>query len=244
MSTCLPKPIQRFFSHYLPVVKGLAANTVASYRDALRLLLCYAADRRKKSVDELNVEDLDEPLVLAFLDHLETARSCSASTRNARLAAIRAFFAFVAREDPSLLPQCHSIRGIPRKRTEHKTMTYLEEKETQALLDAVDSTARMGLRDQALFLLMYNTGARVSEIVNLRVDDLRLDESPQVQVVGKGQKHRTCPLWPETAEALRAHLRQRAPQDPRCDQVFLNAKGLRLSRFGVRHILRKYVARA
>jgi len=244
MSTCLPKPIQRFFSHYLPVVKGLAANTVAAYRDALRLLLCYAADRRKKSVDELNVEDLDEPLVLAFLDHLETARNCSASTRNARLAAIRAFFAFVAREDPSLLPQCHSIRGIPRKRTEHKTMTYLEEKETQALLNAVDSTARMGLRDQALFLLMYNTGARVSEIVNLRVDDLRLDESPQVQVVGKGQKHRTCPLWPETAEALRAYLRQRAPQDPRCDQVFLNAKGLRLSRFGVRHILRKYVARA
>jgi site-specific recombinase XerD len=123
-------------------------------------------------------------------------------------------------------------------------MTYLEEKETQSLLDAVDSTARMGLRDQALFLLMYNTGARVSEIVNLRVDDLRLDESPQVQVVGKGQKHRTCPLWPETAEALPAYLRQRAAQDPCCDQVFLNAKGLRLSRFGVRHILRKYVARA
>jgi site-specific recombinase XerD len=118
------------------------------------------------------------------------------------------------------------------------------EKETQALLDAVDSTARMGVRDQALFLLMYNTGVRVSEIVNLRLDDLRLDESPQVHVVGKGQKHRTCPLWPETAEALRAYLRQRAPQDPGCDHVFLNANGQRLSRFGVRHILRKYVARA
>jgi integrase/recombinase XerD len=244
MSTCLPKSIQRFFSHYLPVEKGLAVNTVLAYRDALKLLLCYAADKRKKSVDELNVEDLDEPLVLAFLDDLEATRGCTPRTRNARLAAIRAFFAFLAREAPSLLPQCQAIRGIPMKRTEHQAMSYLEEKETQAVLDAVDSTARMGLRDQAMFLLMYNTGARVSEIVNLKIGDVRLGDSPQVHLVGKGQRHRTCPLWPETAEVLWAYLQQRAPRDPRCERLFLNANGMPLGRFGVRHILRKYVAEA
>jgi integrase/recombinase XerD len=244
MNTSVAIPLKRFFSDYLPIQKGLAANTVAGYRDALKLLLCYAADRRKKAVEELTVEELDEPLVLAFLDHLETARGCSVRTRNVRLAAIRAFFSFVAREEPLLLPQCQAIRAIPRKRHEHRTMTYLEETETRAVLEAVDSTARAGVRDQALLLVLYNTGARVSEIVNLQVGDLRLDEAPQVQLVGKGGKHRSCPLWSETVEILRAYLGQRAARDDRCERVFLNANGSPLGRFGVRHILRKHVAQA
>ena len=244
MNTPLANPVKRFFSDYLPVQKGLAANTIMAYRDTLKLLLCYAADRRKKAVEELTVEDLDEPLVLAFLDHLETARGCSARTRNARLAAIRAFFGFLARENPLLLPQCQAIRAIPLKRHEHKTMTYLEENETQAVLDAVDGTARTGVRDQALLLVLYNTGARVSEIVHLKVNDLRLDDVPQVRLLGKGRKHRSCPLWPETAEALRAYLQERTPRDPRCEQVFLNANGSPLTRFGIRHILRKHVVQA
>ena len=202
MNTPLANPVKRFFSDYLPIQKGLAANTIMAYRDTLKLLLCYAADTRKKAVEELTVEDLDEPLVLAFLDHLEVARGCSARTRNARLAAIRAFFGFLARENPLLLPQCQTIRAIPLKRHEHKTMAYLEEDETRAVLDAVAGTTRMGVRDQALLLLLYNTGARASEIVNLKVDNLRLDDAPQVNLLGKGQKHRSCPLWPETAEAL------------------------------------------
>ena len=202
MNTPLANPVKRFFSDYLPVQKGLAANTITAYRDTLKLLLCYAADTGKKAVEELAVEELDEPLVLGFLEHLETARGCSARTRNARLAAIRTFFGFLARENPLLLPQCQTIRAIPLKRYEHKTMTYLEEKETQAVLDAVVGTARTGLRDQALLLLLYNTGARVSEIVNLKVGDLRLDDAPQVDLLGKGRKHRSCPLWPETAEAF------------------------------------------
>jgi len=242
MSPYLANPLKRFFSHYLPVQKGLAPNTVLAYRDGLRLLLCYAADTRKKSVEELRVEDLDESLVLAFLDHLETVRGCGGKTRNARLAAIRAFFAFLAREDPALLPHCQTIRGIPLKRTEHKTMAYLEEPETQAVLGAVDGSARTGLRDQALTLLLYNTGARVSEIVNLKTTDLRLDDAPQVPLLGKGRKQRSCPLWPETAQALRDYLQQRTPKEPGSEQLFLNAHGLPLTRFGVRYIVRKYVA--
>jgi integrase/recombinase XerD len=244
MSPFLPDSIKRFFSHYLPVQKGLATNTVLAYRDALKLLLCYAADTRKKSVEELSVQDLDEPLVLAFLDHLETVRACSSRTRNARLAAIRAYFGFLAREDPELLPQCQRIRGIPLKRTEHKTVEYLEEKEIQAVLDAVPATGRTAIRDTALLLLLYNTGARVSEIVTLNVSDVRLGDAPQVKLLGKGQKHRSCPLWPETAQALRAYLQQRAPKDPSLNRLFLNANGAALTRFGVRYILRKYAAHA
>jgi len=244
MSPFLADSMKRFFSHYLPVQRGLAANTVLAYRDALKLLLCYAADTRKKCVEELSVEDLGEPLVLAFLDHLENVRGCCVKTRNARLAAIRTFFGFLAREDPVLLPQCQRIRGIPLKRTEHKTVEYLEEKEIQAVLDAVPASGRTSIRDMALLLLLYNTGARVSEVVNLKVPDLRLDDAPQVKLLGKGQKHRSCPLWPETVAALRAYLQQRSPYDPRQDQLFLNANGLALTRFGVRHILRKYAAHA
>lgn len=244
MSPMLANYIKRFFSHYLPVQKGLAANTILAYRDAIKLLLCYAADRRKKSVEELSVEDIDESLVLTFLDHVETVRGCSPRTRNARLAAIRAFFGFLAREEPSLLLHCQAIRAIPLKRTEHKTIDYLEEKEIQAILDAVDVNSRTGIRDKALLLLLYNTGARVSEIVGLNVTDLRLDEAPQVKLLGKGKKHRSCPLWPETAEALQAYLQERAPRNPGQEQFFLNANGSGITRFGVRYIIRKYAAKA
>jgi site-specific recombinase XerD len=160
------------------------------------------------------------------------------------LAAIRAFFVFVAREDPARLPQCQTIRAIPAKRITPPTLPYLEEPELQTVLDAVPPAARNGLRDRALLLLLYNSGARVSEVVQLNLSDLRLDQAPQVQLLGKGRKPRSCPLWPETAAALRAYLAVRTPQDPQCERVFLNAQGTPLTRFGVRHVLRKHVASA
>jgi len=176
------------------------------------------------------------------LDHLETVRGCCAKTRNARLAAIRTFFGFVAREAPSRVLHCQTIRAIPLKRTEHKTIDSLEDHETQAMLDAVDVHSRTGIRDEALLLLVYNTGARASEVVGLNLTDLRLDDAPQVKFLGKGKKHRSCPLWPETADALRAYLEQRVPRDPADQQLFLNANGSAITRFGVRHIVRKYAA--
>jgi len=244
MSPMLANSIKRFLCHYLPVQKGLAANTILSYRDAIKLLLCYAADTRKKSVEELSVQDIDDSLVLTFLDHLETVRGCSPRTRNARLAAIRSFFSFLAREEPSLLLHCQAIRAIPLKRTEHKMIGYLEEKEIQALLDAVDVASRTGVRDKALLLLFYNTGARVSEIVGLSVTDLRLDEAPQIKLLGKGKKHRSCPLWPETAQALKDYLQERTPKHRGQNQLFLNANGDAITRFGVHYIIRKYAAKA
>ncbi len=236
--------MKRYFSHYLAVQKGLASNTILSYRDSMKLLLCFAADRIKKPVDKLAIEDIDEPCVLAFLDDLEEKRGCKPRTRNVRLAAIRTFFGFIAREEPSLLPQCQKIHGIPLKRTEHRTIEYLEEKEMQAVLDSVDVNSRTGIRDKALLLLLYNTGARASEIVGLRIADLRLDSIGQVKLLGKGKKQRSCPLWPETVEIINTYLRQRAPKDGVTDTLFLNANGEPITRFGIRYITRKYGAAA
>lgn len=240
MKTMIANYMKRFFSHYLLTQKGLSINTIWAYRDAIKLLLCYAADTLKKSVDELNIEAIDEPLVLAFLDQLESARGCTPRTRNARLAAIRVFFAFIAREEPALSLQCQRIRTIPLKRSEHKTVVYLEEQEMQALLDAVDINSRTGSRDRALLLLLYNTGARVSEIVGIKVAALNLQGTAHVTLLGKGKKYRSCPLWPETAQALQDYLKSRTPKDPATEQLFLNANGIPVTRFGIRHIIRKY----
>jgi len=234
--------MKRFFSHYLPVQKGLAVNTMQAYRDAVKLLLCYTADRLGRPVDRLAVEDITEKVVVAFLDHVEGRRGCSAGTRNARLAAIRSLFSFIAREEPVLLPQCRRIRAIPLKRAPHTTVDYLEEKEMQAMLDAVDIDSRTGIRDRALLLLLYNTGARVSEIIAIKIQDLRLDGAGQVHLLGKGRKHRACPLWPETVAALRGYLQQRIPKEPGIDQLFLNANGAPITRFGIRHVTGKYAA--
>lgn len=244
MTHIIAKFIKRFFSHYLPVQKGLAANTILAYRDAIKLLLCYASDTLNKSVEQLCVEDIDESLMLDFLDHVENTRGCTARTRNARLAAIRAFFSFIAREEPSLLLHCQSIRTIPLKRTRHKTVGYLEENQMQALLDSVELNSRSGVRHNALLLLLYNTGARVSEIVQLKLEDLRLDSAAQVKLLGKGQKYRSCPLWPETVEALKDYLKQRTAKDPADQQLFLNANGSPITRFGVRHIIGKLATSA
>jgi site-specific recombinase XerD len=173
---------------------------------------------------------------------LEKKRGCNPRTRNARLAAIRALFSFMARQEPSLLPHSQTIHTIPLKRTEYKTVGYLEEKEMQALLNAVDLTSRTGVRDKALLLLLYNTGARVSEIVELKVADLRLDGSAQVKLLGKGQKYRSCPLWRETLEALHDYLQYRTPKDPTAQQLFLNANASPITRFGVRYIITQYAS--
>ena len=233
-----------FFNQYLAVEKGLATNTILAYRDTLKLLFSFTAETVKKSVDDLQLEDLDEKRILSFLDHGETDRGWTARTRNARLAGIRTYFRFIAREEPSLMLQCQRIRAIPNKRTEHKTIEHLEENETKAFLDSPKPDERNGLRDQALLLLLYNTGARASEIVALDIADLRLDGNGQVKLLGKGRKQRSCPLWPETVEAIQAYLEVRQLTDPQDDALFLNNNGKRLTRFGIRYIVKKHAARA
>jgi len=236
--------LKRFFSHYIPVQKGHSKNTVCAYRDAIKLLLCYVADALSKSVDQLNIEDITEKTVLGFLDYIEQQRGCTARTRNARLAAIRSLFAFIAREEPVLVLQSQQIRSIPLKRTEHKMVEYLEEKEMQAVFDAVDINSRTGIRDRAMLLFLYNTGARVSELINMELNHLRLDGGAQVTLLGKGRKERSCPLWPETVTALEAYIKDRHPTATETKQIFLNANGSPITRFGIRYVTRKYGAQA
>lgn len=236
--------LKRFFSHYLPVQKGLALNTIRAYRDAIKLLLCYVADTLSQPVDSLTVESISEKIILSFLDVVENDRGCTKRTRNARLAGIRSLFAFIAREEPELVLQCQRIRAIPLKRTQHKMIDYLEEKEMQSVFDAVDINSRTGVRDRALLLFLYNTGARVSEVCNMEFSDLRLGDAAQVTLHGKGNKNRSCPLWPETASALDAYIKERHPRTTETKQVFLNANGGPITRFGIRYITRKYGAQA
>jgi len=240
MTHSLAPLLKRFFSHYLPIQRNLSANTILAYRDATKLLLCYAAETLKHSVDNLDVEDINENIVLGFLENIEKERGCTANTRNARLAAIRSLFAFIAREEPVLVEQCLQVRSIPLKRTKHKSIDYLKEEEMQAVMDAIDINSRTGIRDKALLMLLYNTGARVSEVTGIKLTDLQLNKAPLVKLHGKGNKDRSCPLWPETVAALDAYIKLRMPKALGTKQIFLNANGGPITRFGIRHVTRKY----
>ncbi len=240
----LARVLRGFFADHLPRVRGSSPHTVLSYRDTLVLFLRFVADRRKRSVSQLDLGDLDPPEVLAFLEHLETNRHNLAATRNVRLAAIHAFFRYCATADPARVEHCQRVLAIPFKRTGSRPIQYLEYDEIQAVLASVDRTTADGRRDYALLATMFNTGARVQEIVTLCVRDLQLEALPQVRLYGKGRKERWCPLWPQTAEILRAWLREPGRDISPDRPLFCNHRGERLTRFGVRYLLRKYCARA
>jgi site-specific recombinase XerD len=185
---------------------------------------------------------------LVFLFYFITSTTLFSSalltTRNARLAGIRNFFSFVGREAPETLDQCRKIRFIPTKRTEHGTIDYLDCEEMKALFDAVDTSSRTGIRDRALLLTLYNTGARVKEVVDLSFEDIKLDPPSQIKMLGKGRKRRACPLWSETVESLDIYIKNRQPKDVGNQQLFLNANGSSITRFGVRYIIRTLSERA
>lgn len=236
--------VQGFFHQYLAAQRGLSLNTILSYRDSLKLFLRFVSERVGKPVDQLSVEDFDRKLTAAFLDHLEASRGNSTPTRNQRLAALRAFFRYVAGQEPLVLARCQQICEIPTKRTPHQTMEYLEDQEMSAVLESVDRHSRHGLRDYALLMFLYNTGARVQEIVDLKIPDVRLQAPRQVKLTGKGRKERLCPLWPETAEALENYLHHREVDAGEVSSLFLNANGKPITRFGIRYIVRRYGAKA
>ena len=236
--------VQGFFQEYLAAQRGLSPNTILSYRDALKLCLCFTSQQVEKPVDKLVLEDFDEKLATSFLDDLEANRGNCTAVRNNRLAALHAFFRYVAGQDPLALARCQRICAIPAKRTAHKTIVYLEDEEMSAVLQSVGRRSRKGLRDYALLLFLYNTGARVQEIVDLNVADLRLQIPFQVKLTGKGKKERLCPLWPESVTALEKYFALRYPETSQESPVFVNSNGRRITRFGVRYLVRHYAAQA
>lgn len=239
-----PNPLARalrdFFSDHLPRLRGMSGHTVLSYRDSLRLLLCFVASRRGGSVSDLDIEHLGPQEIIDFLHHLEQERQSTASTRNVRLAAIHAFFRYLSARDPERIEQCQRILGVPFKRAQARPVEYLEYEEIEAILGTIDRSATDGRRDYALLVTMFNTGARVQELLDLRVSDLQLDKPFQVRLVGKGRKERICPLWPQTATVLSDWLESRTVDRRSVERLFLNHRREPLTRFGVRYILAKY----
>jgi len=229
--------IQSFFLNYLQSTRGASNHTVRAYRDALRLFFLFLSAQKRKSIEDLDLDDIQAEAVLTFLIHIESKRSNSAVTRNCRLAAIRSFVQHLLRHDVTRASQYGRILAIRTKRATHRAVTYLEPEEARAVIATVDTGSPRGHRDHALLLLLYNTGARVSEALAVRSSDLRLDRPRQVRLLGKGRKERICPLWPETASALGRIIRAEDSNDI----LFRSRQGTPLTRDGVAYILQKYV---
>lgn len=240
----LARALRGFFVDYLPRVRGGSPHTILSYRDSLVLLLRFVAERRKRPVSRLDLDDLGPEEVLDFLQHLETARQNQVATRNVRLAAIHAFFRFCATEEPARVAQCQRVLAVPFKRSRTRPIEYFDYHEIEAVLATVDRATADGRRDYTLLATMFNTGARVQELVAMNVRDLQLEALPQVRLHGKGRKERWCPLWTQTADLLRALLAERHATGSVDQPVFCNHRGGRLTRFGIRYLLGKYCARA
>ena len=201
-----PALIQDFFCNHLIAQRQASPRTVASYRDTFRLLLLYAQDQTKKPASTLALADFDAPLILGFLDHLERERRNTARTRNARLSAVRSFLHYAALHDPATLAVIQRSLAIPTKRFDRALVGFLSREEMEAVLAAPDRSTWSGHRDHVLFTTMYNTGARVSEIIAVQVGDVVLDQSPSIHLHGKGRKERTVPLWKSTVKCLKEWL--------------------------------------
>src|SRR5437667_2777873 len=228
--------VRDYFTDHLPRLRGTSPHTIHSYRDSIVLLLRFVSEQRKKPVAVLDLTDLDPPGILAFLSNLEQGRKNGVSTRNVRLSAIHAFFHFVASRNPEHLDLAQRVLGIPFKRAQQRTIEYLEYEEIDSILKAIDRTTLRGNRDYALLATMFNTGARVQEIADLRACDLQLTKPFQARLFGKGTKERTCTLWSQTATVLRSLCRQRSLDLRSGSRVSLNHRSEPLTRFGIRHI--------
>jgi len=231
--------LQAFFADYLCRQKRLSPQTIASCRDTFRLLLTFLKDQCGINPSALRIADMEAPAILSFLDYLEHQRGNSVRSRNIRLSAVRSFFRLVALRDPDSIGIATQVLAIPIKRGDKKLIGYLTRPEIQALLAAPDRSKWSGRRDHALLLSLYNSGARVSEMIALKRDAVSFGASTFVQLTGKGRKERTIPLWPETAQVLKAWFRELGEQTN--PMAFPNARGNPLSRHGVDYLLTKAV---
>jgi site-specific recombinase XerD len=236
--------VRRFLLEHLVDQRNLARNTQKSYRDTLALLVPFIATKLHKQVDQLTVSDISAEQVRLFLQDLEQTRGCSVTTRNQRLAVVHALARFIGENSPEHIEWCGTVRAIPFKKAMKSEITYLEKSEMDALLAAPDRSTAQGQRDYSLLLFLYNTGARADEAAQLTIGNLDLAHVPardlsSVQICGKGNKLRRCPLWPHTVNAIAAAIAGRAHHE----HVFLNRCGRPITRFGIHTMVERYVQR-
>jgi len=227
--TALALHLASFLREHLPKERRASQHTCEAYAQSFQLLLGFAAARLKITPAKIEIERLDASLILTFLEHLEKKRGNSVRTRNARLAAINAFFRFLEYRVPSCLDQARRIHAIPMKKTDQALVGYLIRDELQALLDAPDPGTVSGIRDRAMLHLAFAAGMRVSELVGLRLDQIDRSLST-VHIIGKGRRERVLPLWKETATAVKAWLKVRPASN--APELFLNARGQAMTRSG------------
>lgn len=232
--------VYMFFEHHLKAEKGLSQASIQTYRDGIRLFLLFLAKTTNVSVTKLTLADLAADHVRAFLTHLETERDNHIRSRNQRLAMIHTFFAFAVGQEPTLLREAERVAAIPRKRTQPPATRYLERDEVDDLFSKLSNDGRLALRDRALLLFLYNTGARATEAVGLTVGQLTLTPPPQVRLHGKGDKWRNCPLWPETARLIANMLEARSPRATDTSPAFVSNVGRPLTRFGLYKLVKRH----
>lgn len=237
-----PHLLHSFFHEWLVQQRNISHHTVLSYRDSWRLFLRFVAARKNKPVSQLGLTDLTEPEVLAFLQYTEQERKTSIGTRNCRLAGLRSFFHFVADREPLVARQCAEILRIPTKRAPQGTLCHMEDNEVSAILDQPNRSRIEGQRDHVLLAVLYNTGARIQEALNITPRALRLESPLHVRLFGKGRKERICPLWPETVALLKAFLRKQPRGED--ETIFVNRYGRPLGAAGVRFKLKQYLEAA
>jgi site-specific recombinase XerD len=229
-----------FFEDYLKTQKGLRPGSIRSYRDTLKLFLMHVAATRRRPITRLILEDLSSEQVLDFLRMIETTRKNHASTRNQRLAALHTFYRYLAVHHPEMLAEAERVEAIPSKRTPPPQTHYLERDEIDTLFHTLPKQGVLALRDRALFMVLYNTGARVQEVADLNTDDVDLNGPLRVRLHGKGDKWRSRPLWPETAELLKELMR--CSHGNQSGPLFMSRQRKPLTRFGIYKIVKRHTS--
>ena len=232
--------IKSFFTRHLAAEYNASGHTIRSYRDTFRLFLRHVAETTGRRVARLSLQDLTPAAILSFLDYLEQGRSNSIATRNARLAALRSFFSYVAGQEPAAVSLAQQVLAIPFKRGPTRLLRHLSAEELRAILGRPDRTTAKGRRDYLVLALLYDTGARVQELLDLRPIDFRLDRLPLVRITGKGRKQRIVPLLPTTARLVQTHLADSKCAPEATSPLFLNRRGEKLTRSGVSFLVKHY----
>jgi integrase/recombinase XerD len=239
MNTDLGPLLYSYFEDHLKCQKGLRTSSLKSYRDSVRLFLLFLVEQLGRKISRLTLADLTHTQVLAFLQSLETDRHNQVCTRNQRATALRGLFDYLAQRVPEMLKEAQRVAGVPTKRTAPAETFFLEQDELQSLFKSLPTHGSFALRDRTLLLFLYNTGARVQEVADLRHQNLELEGQARVRLHGKGDKWRVCPLWPETATLLRQLTAKPQLTGP-AGAVFTSLQGQALTRFGIYKIVHRH----
>lgn len=245
-SSDFSKYLTEYLEHYLPELKNVSENTLATYSDTFCYFLTYCQDVEFMKIEKMSISDLNAELVERYLQWMETNKGNSMSTRNNRLATIHSFVRFLQPREPKLLLNFQQILAIPTKKVPQKTVKPLSKESVGILLRQPDTSTLKGRRDATILCVLYDTAARVSELCNLRIEDVRFENPPHIRITGKGMKVRTVPILPETAKNLKSYLLETHRYKPECYHMplFLNRDGEAFTRSGIRYILNKYVKMA